>query len=98
KGVDDLVSACDLLQHVRPQIRTLIAGSGALQSTLEETAHAYKLDPRVTFLGHREDLPRLLAAADLLVLPSLYEGLPNVVLEAMWFRKPVVATAAPGTT
>ena len=50
------------------------------------------------FLGHREDVPRLLAAADLLVLPSSYEGLPNVVLEAMRFRKPVVATAAPGTT
>ena len=50
------------------------------------------------FLGHRDDVPRLLAAADLLVLPSLYEGLPNVVLEAMRFQKPVVATAAPGTT
>ncbi len=43
-------------------------------------------------------MPRLLKAADLLVLPSLYEGLPNVVLEAMRYRKPVVATSAPGTT
>ena len=50
------------------------------------------------FLGHRDDVPQLLAAADLLVLPSLYEGLPNIVLEAMRFSKPVVATAAPGTT
>ena len=65
---------------------------------LEETAHAFRLDDMVRFLGHRDDVPRLLAAADLLVLPSLYEGLPNVVLEAMRFRKPVVATAAPGTT
>ena len=56
------------------------------------------LDGRVRFLGHRDDVPRLMAAADVVVLPSAYEGLPNVVLEAMRFRKPVVATAAPGTT
>src|SRR5262249_55047575 len=56
------------------------------------------LDGKVRFLGHRDDVPGLLAAADVLVLPSRYEGLPNVVLEAMRFRKPVVATAAPGTT
>lgn len=43
-------------------------------------------------------MPRLMAAADLVVLPSAYEGLPNLLLEAMMFRKPVVATAAPGTT
>ena len=98
KGVDDLVDALDLLQHIRPQLKTLIVGGGPLKSELEETAHAFRLDDTVRFLGHRDDVPRLLAAADLLVLPSLYEGLPNVVLEAMRFRKPVVATAAPGTT
>src|SRR4029077_8196476 len=65
---------------------------------LEETAGMYDLEGKVRFLGHREDVPRLMAAADLVVLPSAYEGLPNVVLEAMRFRKPVVATAAPGTT
>jgi glycosyltransferase involved in cell wall biosynthesis len=98
KGVDDLVAALDLLQHVLPGLRTLIVGDGPLRSILEETAHAFKLDPRVRFLGHRNDVPQLLAACDLVVLPSLYEGLPNVVLEAMRFGKPVVATAAPGTT
>jgi glycosyltransferase involved in cell wall biosynthesis len=98
KGVDVLVTALDLLQHVRPRVRTLIAGSGPLKSELEETAHGFALDGSLRFLGHRDDVPRLLAAADLLVLPSRYEGLPNVVLEAMTYRKPVVATAAPGTT
>ncbi len=100
KSVETLLSAMDLLQHVRPKFRALIVGEGPLRGRLEETARAYELfeKRRVSFLGHRDDVPRLLAAADLLVLPSLYEGLPNVVLEAMRFRKPVVATAAPGTT
>ena len=98
KGVADLIAALDLLQHVRPDVRALIVGDGPLRQTLEDTAHAFDLDGMVKFLGHRDDVPRLLAAADLLVLPSLYEGLPNVVLEAMRFAKPVVATAAPGTT
>jgi glycosyltransferase involved in cell wall biosynthesis len=98
KRVDDLLKALDLLQHVEPDVRTLIAGDGPLRARLEDTAAAYHLDGRVRFLGHRDDVPRLLAAADLLVLPSAFEGLPNVVLEAMRFRKPVVATAAPGTT
>lgn len=98
KRVDDLLKALDLVQHVQPDVRALIAGEGPLRGRLEETARAYRLDDRVRFLGHREDVPRLLAAADMLVLPSSYEGLPNVVLEAMRFRKPVVATAAPGTT
>ena len=98
KGVDDLINALDLLQHVRPALKTLIVGGGPLRGDLEETAKAYELPDKVRFLGHRDDVPRLLAASDMLVLPSLYEGLPNIVLEAMRFRKPVVATAAPGTT
>ncbi len=98
KGVDDLIKAIDILQHVRPHYVTLLAGAGPHRERLEDLAAAFQLGGRVRFLGHREDVPHLLAAADLVVLPSLYEGLPNVVLEAMRFGKPVVATAAPGTT
>ncbi len=98
KGVADLIAALDVLQHIRPKLKALIVGDGPLRSDLEETAHAYHLDDSVKFIGQRHDVPRLLAFADFLVLPSLYEGLPNVVLEAMRFRKPVVATSAPGTT
>ncbi len=97
KAVHDLILAVDILQHVRPDLRTLIAGDGPLRDRLEDQARAFGLRASVRFLGHREDVPNLIAASDLLVLPSLYEGLPNVVLEAMRFRKPVVATAAPGT-
>ena len=61
-------------------------------------ARSYELGERVRFLGHRDDVPRLMAACDLVVLPSSYEGLPNLILEAMRHGKPVVAAAAPGTT
>jgi glycosyltransferase involved in cell wall biosynthesis len=98
KGVEDLLHALDILQHVRPRMRALIVGEGPSRSRLEARARGFALLDRVRFTGHRDDVPRLLTAADLLVLPSLYEGLPNVVLEAMQVRKPVVATAAPGTT
>jgi glycosyltransferase involved in cell wall biosynthesis len=99
KGLKGLIDALDLLQHVQPGTVTLIAGEGPLRSALEGRARAFQLlqTGRVRFLGHREDVPALLAASDLLVLPSLYEGLPNVVLEAMHQAKPVVATDAPGT-
>jgi glycosyltransferase involved in cell wall biosynthesis len=98
KRIGDLLKALDLLQHVQPELRTLIAGDGPLRRSLEQTARDYELTGRVRFLGHRDDVPRLMAASDIVVLPSAYEGLPNLVLEAMRFRKPVVATAAPGTT
>lgn len=98
KGVGDLLNALDLLQHVQPELCAVIAGDGPLRHDLEQRARDFALDGAVRFVGHRDDLPRILAAADLLVLPSYYEGLPNVVLEAMRFGKPVVATAAPGTT
>ena len=97
-GVQDLLKALDLLQHVQQDLRSQIVGEGPMRDYLEDTAHAYDLDGRLRFLGHRDDVPRLMAAADVVVLPSAYEGLPNVVLEAMRFGKPVVATAAPGTT
>ena len=98
KRADDLLKALDLLQYVQPDARTLIAGDGPLRGRLEQMRHAYHLDERVRFLGHREDIPSLIAASNVVVLPSAFEGLPNVVLEAMRLRKPVVATAAPGTT
>ena len=98
KRVDDLLKALDLLQYAEPAGGTIVVGDGPLRDDLEEKARAYHLEGHVRFLGHRDDVPRLMAASNLVVLPSAYEGLPNVVLEAMRFRKPVVASAAPGTT
>jgi glycosyltransferase involved in cell wall biosynthesis len=73
-----------------------IAGDGPLRARLERLAARLGITGRVRFLGWREDVPRLLAAADLLVCPSLFEPLGNVVIEAWSARLPVVAMASDG--
>jgi glycosyltransferase involved in cell wall biosynthesis len=71
----------------------LFAGDGQLRRELEDQASGLGIDDRVHFLGVRADIPRVLAAADVFVLPSRYEGNPLTVMEAMAAGKPVLATA-----
>ena len=93
KGLFDLLEAAARV----PEANFVLAGDGKERKRLEATARMLAIDGRVLFLGHREDVPELLAACDLFVLPSLYEGLPLSVLEAMAAGKPVIATAIGGT-
>lgn len=79
-----------------PGARLVFAGDGPDRPMLEAEAAALGLDGRVVFLGHRSDVPSLLSIADVVVLPSLWEGLPLAVLEAMAAGRPVVATAVGG--
>lgn len=97
KRVLDLLKAVDILQHLYLRIRVLVAGEGPLKSDLMKFAGAVELNERVLFLGLRQDMDRLYAASDMVVLPSSYEGLPNVVMEAQLRGLPVIAAAAPGT-
>lgn len=80
-----------------PDALFLLAGEGPERPRLEAQTRALGVTDRVRFLGHRDDVPELLALCDLFVLPSLYEGLPLSVLEAMAAGRPVVATAVGGT-
>ena len=64
---------------------------------LEQLAKHPRLREKTHWLGQRDDVPGLLKAADVLVLASLWEGMPNVVLEAMAARLPVIGTAVEGT-
>jgi len=98
KGHTYLVAAAGLLAPSLPGLRVAIVGR------LEEAAPAVRaaiaahgLERYVALLGQRRDVAALLAAADLFVLPSLWEGLPLALLEAMAAGTPVVATAVGGT-
>jgi len=81
-----------------PDVTFVLAGEGPIRAQLERQAGELGIADRCLFLGQRSDIPDLLAAADLLVLPSLYEGLPLAVLEGMAAARPVIATAIGGTT
>lgn len=76
----------------RRDVRVLIAGEGPLRDELERLAGGLP----VTFLGQRDDVPRLLAALDVFVFPSEFEGLPFTLLEAMAAGVPVVASDVDG--
>ena len=93
KGIGYLIEAAARV----PDALFAIAGDGPERSVLEEKAEACGVSDRVVFLGHRGDAPALLASCDLFVLPSLYEGLPVSVLEAMASGRPVIATGVGGT-
>ena len=92
KGFDLLLNAMVLL----PTAYLWLAGDGPLRRELESQAARLKLGERVRFLGWRQDVAGLLAAADALVCPSRHEPLGNVVIEAWVHATPVIATAAQG--
>ena len=98
KGMMDLVEAFAQLPHDMQHTRLWIAGEGPLKSKLQRKVIETEMQERVRFLGARPDVPALMTRFDLFVLSSLWEGLPNVVLEAMAARRAVVATKVDGTT
>lgn len=94
KGFRYLMQAAARVASRMPHARFVVIGDGAERYALE--AAAAPLGNRVRFLGIRRDVPRLLAAADLLVLPSVNEGMGRVLLEAGAAQVPVVASAVGG--
>ena len=96
KDVPTLLRAVARLQARLPQLRLALAGDGPLQADIAREVAALSLQPVVRLLGQRDDVTDLIAAADVMVLPSLREGLSNVILEGMMGGKPVVASRAGG--
>lgn len=93
KGLTHLFGAFHALLKLHPTARLLLAGDGPDRPTLEETVRTLRLGPFVRFLGTVASPWPLLAAADIFVLPSLWEGMPNALLEAMAAGLPAVTTA-----
>ena len=93
-----LLRACRQLCLDQDDVRLIIAGTGPLKEQLSELAGLLGIQHKVRLLGARTDIPEVLNAMDLFVLPSLSEGMPNAVLEAMACGLPVVATQVGGVS
>lgn len=76
-----LIEAFAKAHAVNPRLRLVLAGDGPLQPDVRAQVKSKGLEDAVQFLGVRQDIPRLLSAMDAMALPSLYEGLPNVLIE-----------------
>jgi radical SAM protein with 4Fe4S-binding SPASM domain len=96
KGQDNLLLAAREVLKKRPECLFLFAGDGEDRGRLERLANHLGLQKVVRFLGPVDDVPDLLAASDVLCQPSLTEGLPNAVMEAMAMALPIVATNVGG--
>ncbi|MDE3259261.1 MAG: glycosyltransferase family 4 protein [Gemmatimonadota bacterium] len=98
KGLSLLVQASKNVLKRYPKTCFLVVGQGEYKSELVETTRQAKVEDHFYYTGFVENVPRMLSGIDILVHPSMSEGLPNAVLEAMAMGKPVVATAVGGVT
>jgi len=91
-----LLRAAGRVSRQRPDVWFVIVGDGERRPALEALAREQHVEGRVIFAGFRDDVDRLLPAFDVFCLSSHMEGLGTIVLDAMAFARPVVATAAGG--
>ena len=97
KNYPNLLQAVKLLKaQLSTPFVLLIAGDGELRNEIEQLIITLDLQDNVTLLGRRNDIPKLMSAADVFVLSSDYEGLPTVLIEAMACEAHVVSTDVSG--
>lgn len=96
KRIDVLIAAAPRILARHPDAEFVIVGDGPSREQLVAMARATSVSDHFQFLGHRDDVPAVLAQADLLVLPSESEAFPNAIVEGMAAGLPVVATAVGG--
>ncbi|NSW58762.1 MAG: glycosyltransferase [Armatimonadetes bacterium] len=96
KGLEYLLTAATAVVRHCPTAHFVIVGDGPLRDALEKRACDLGLSSHVCFIGRRQDVLGLLQKCDIYVQPSIWEGFPNAVLEAMAMGRPVVATDVGG--
>ena len=96
KGIEYMLRALPTVLESHPNTYYLIVGDGAHRDVLVAEAEELGVRDRVIFAGTRRDVPRLLVASDVFVLPTLTEALPTVLAEAMASHVPIVASAVGG--
>jgi len=96
KGVVYLIRAAAQIREAFPGVKVVCAGGGPLRSKMEDEIRKLGLQGTVILLGETPEAVRLISALDVFILPSLWEGLPFVLIEAAALGKPIVATDAEG--
>lgn len=96
KGLDRLLSHMSDWSETLPDWDVLLVGEGPEREALQRIVAEHRLEHRVHFAGWRPDVREILAATDLMILPSRWEGMPSVVLHAMCSSLPVLSTEVEG--
>lgn len=96
KGLEYLLDALPYLKGEFKSIKFLIVGEGSLVEELKERAKKNNIFDNILFTGKRRDIPEILASINIFVMPSIAEGFPNALLEAMAMGKPIVTTEVGG--
>jgi glycosyltransferase involved in cell wall biosynthesis len=96
KAQDDFAAAIPLVLEKCPWAKFLFVGDGPLRPQIENQVMRLGVERQVVFTGYRDDVAILLQSVDVVVLPSRWEGLPLILLEAMACRKPIVASCVTG--
>ncbi|MHA1250021.1 MAG: glycosyltransferase family 4 protein [Candidatus Helarchaeota archaeon] len=99
KGIEYFIKSIPNIIHDNPskKIKFLIVGNGPEINNFKKLIRILSLDQYIYLLGHRDDIKNLINISDIIVNPSLSEGMPRVILESLACRKPVIATNVGGT-
>ena len=98
KGFEFLIKSMPMVIKACPNSKVLIIGDGPLKTQLMVISEKLKVKDKIIFAGFRSDIREILSAIDILVIPSLLEGFPMIILEGMAMAKPIIATRIDGIT